>query len=216
MPTKRRREDDDEDDDRDERDDRGEKRVPKPVRGTVVPASTAKVIGVFLTAVLFFALCGFLLLDRFIHDEERAWLPFRLTWWGIILCVIGFGIGALGMIAMPFELFCPKQLTFGETAFQLARKWPSGVKVEVHIPYANMKKVVHEKGGDDNWRVGITLYDPDDEDTYAKEPKDLQQYESKGRDYVLDGGFTESLGQIAERLDKKRRKAKREREEDEE
>lgn len=217
MPTKRRRDDDEDDDREDDREERDEKpRAPKPARGTVVPASTLKLMGMFAVCVLFFAVCGFLLFDRWAHDEEKAWLPFRLTWWGTALCVIGFVIGVGGMIAFPFEFFCPKQLIFGETAFQLTRKWPSGVVVEVHIPYANIKKVVHEKGGDDNWRVGISLYDPDDDDTYAKEPKDLQQYESQGRDYILDGGFTESLTQIAERLDKKRRKAKREREEAEE
>ncbi len=214
MAEYRRRHRDREDDDEDG-DEYVQKEAPAPIRGKEIPASTLKLFGLLAISAVFFVVCGFMLFDTWVHGEEKAWLPFVLTWWGSILCVIGFGIGLLGMVGFTFEFFCPKRLVFGKEAFQLVRRWPSGVAVEIQLPYANLRKVVHEKK-DDSWRVGIDLHDLSDPDTYAKDAADVQQAEKKGRDYVLDGGYTSSLEEIADLLDEKRRKAKRQREEEEE
>lgn len=202
---KRHRSDDDGDDD-------GYvlKDAPDPIAGKDIPASYLKLFGLLVVAVLFVVVCGFMLFDTWVRGEEQAWLPFALTWWGSILCVIGFGIGLLGTFGFAFEFFCPKRLVLGKDAFQLVRRWPSGAAVEVHIPYDNLRRVVYEKK-DDAWRVGLDLYDLGDRDTFAKDPNDLKQLEKQGRDYILDGGYTTGLEEIADLLDGKRRRAKQRR-----
>src|SRR5262249_46329242 len=162
--------------------------------------------GMCVLAVVFFVVCGYMLLERWVLPEGSGVLPFRLTWWGSLLAVVGFLIALLGMVALPFEFLCPRGLVLGDDAFQAVRRWVSGTTVvEVHIPYPNIKAVVYEKRGED-WQLGIDLCGPDD-DTYAKDENDLKQKGNKGRDYILDGGYTLSLQEVARLLEKKRRKA---------
>lgn len=180
---------------------------PKAIRGRVIPASKLKMLGMWLLAVVFFVACGYMLLERWVLPEANRVLPFRLTWWGSLLSTVGFLIGLIGIVALLFEFLCPKQLVLGDEAFQLVRKWVSGTTVvEVHIPYANIRAVVYEKRGE-SWQLGIDLEDSDD--TYSKDENDLKQHDKKGHDFILDGDYTLSLQEVANLLEKKRRKAER-------
>ena len=200
---------DSDDPDRD-RDDNARPKAPEAIDGRTIPASKLKLLGMFAACVFFFLVCGYAFYERWMLDEGEGILPFRLTWWGSILCGIGFLIGVGGMIAFPIELLWPKQLIVGDDAFQLVRQWRAGPEVELHIPYANIQEVIYEKR-DDNMQLGIDLHDTEDADTYAKGANDLKQLKKKGRDYVLDGGYTMSLKEIAKLLDKKQRKSLRRR-----
>jgi hypothetical protein len=200
--------------DDEDRDDKPGREPPELIDGRVIPASKMKLFGMFLACLFFFVVCGYAFYERWMLDEGEGVLPFRLTWWGSILCGVGFLIGVGGMIAFPIELLCPKQLVLGDDAFQLVRQWRSGPAVELHIPYANIKEVIYEKH-DDTWQLGIDLHDTEDADTYAKGPNDLKQLKKKGRDYVLDGGYTMSQKEIADILDKRQRKALRRRDAEE-
>ena len=145
-------------------DDAGE--PPAAIHGRIIRASKLKLLGMWVLAVVFFVACGYMLLERWVLPEANRVLPFRLTWWGSLLSVIGFLIALIGIVALLFEFLCLKQLVLGDEAFQVVRRWVSGTTVvELHIPYANIKAVVYEKRGDD-WQLGIDLYDPDDE-TYG-------------------------------------------------
>src|SRR5262249_38916682 len=168
-----------------------------------------KLLALCVLAVVFLVVCGYMLFERWILPEGTGVLPFRLTWWGSLLAVGGFLIALFGIVALPFEFLCPRGLVLGDDAFQVVRRWVSGTTVvEVHIPYANIKAVVYEKKGED-WQLGVDLHDPD-EDTYAKDQNDLKQSDRKGHDYILDGGYTLSLQEVARLLERKRRKAERE------
>jgi hypothetical protein len=185
---------------------------PELARGQVIPASKLHIIGLILLSAFFAAVCGYLLYEWWFLPEHEGYLPFRLTWWGGILCAVGFGMGALGVLVLPFELVCPSQLILGDEAFQVVRRWPTGPEVQVHIPYANMKAVSCEKR-DEAWQVGIDLRDPDDADTYAVEPGDLKQRDKAGHDYAFGGGYTSSFQEIARLLEKKRLRGGRKRDE---
>ena len=187
-------------------DDAGE--PPAAIHGRIIRASKLKLLGMWVLAVVFFVACGYMLLERWVLPEANRVLPFRLTWWGSLLSVIGFLIALIGIVALLFEFLCLKQLVLGDEAFQVVRRWVSGTTVvEVHIPYSNIKAVVYEKRGED-WQLGIDLHDPD-EDTYAKDENDLQKKDRRGHDYILDGGYRLSLQEVARLLEKKRRKAER-------
>lgn len=206
MPGKRKREYEHEDNDEfvDE--------APEVINGQIIPASKLKLLGFFLGSIPLFLACGYLLCERWLLPEEAGVLPFRVTWWGSILSVLGMLLGFYGIITLPFEIMCPKQLVFGKKAFQVARRRISGtIDVEIHIPYANIKAVCYEQR-DDIWQLGIDLYD--DDGTYAKQANALRQRDNRGQDFILEGSYTMSQKELARLLEKKRRRANRQEEEE--
>lgn len=146
------------------------------------------------------AICGVLLWDRWFNDNGL--LPFQLTWWGSLLAGVGFVIGAFGLIAFPFELLYPRRLILGDDVVQIAR----GQSVEVQLPYSNIAAVTYEKpSADGEWQVGIDLGELSDADTYSKHGE-FGKKAKTGRDYILHGGFTVGLEEIARRIEKRCRK----------
>lgn len=125
-----------------------------------------------------------------------------------------FLLGLLAAIAMPFEILFPQRIIVGKSRVQIVRKGSSGDRVELSIPYYNLKRATHEKDGDD-WYVGLDLYDLDDPDTYAEPRSQIEKKKEKGRDATIDGGFTASLKEIADILKDRIVAAKRKREADE-
>jgi hypothetical protein len=161
-----------------------------------------------LLAVVFLIVCGYMLYERWVLPQGQGILPFRLTWWGTLLAIGGLLIALVGVVALPFEFLCPRVLVLGDEAFQVVRRWVSGTTVvEIHIPYANIGTVVYEKRGE-NWQLGIDLHDLDD-NTYAKDENDLEQREKKGHDYIVDGGYTLSLKELARLIENRRKKSER-------
>src|SRR5262249_15366993 len=139
---------------------------PAAIRGRFIPASKLTMLGMCLLAIVFVFVCGYMLYERWVLPEDKHILPFRLTWWGSLLSIVGFLIALFGTVVLPFEFLCPRGLVLGDEALQVVRRWISGATVvEVQIPYANMEKVVYEKRGED-WQLGIDLRDADN--TYAK------------------------------------------------
>ncbi|MGL4554325.1 MAG: hypothetical protein ACRC33_24445 [Gemmataceae bacterium] len=174
---------------------------PELISGLVVPTSNLTLFGLFLASAGFFLGCGYLLYEWWLPDDHGV-LPFRVTWWGAILCLVGFVIGLGGMIAFVVEFLGPKRLVVGDRSFQVVR----GSSVELHVPYANVRHLAYEKRDDEGY-VGIDLHDPDDPDTYAKDAGDLRQRDKKGRDCALDGWYTLGLQEVARLIEKKWRKA---------
>jgi hypothetical protein len=202
MARSRRDDDLDDDDDRDERPQPRKKRrvdEPEPVRGEVIPTSKLKIFGLMLVGLAFFVVCSFLLYDGLFVGEEKTVLPFRLTWWGYILVVIGFGLGVFCTIAGVMGFFIPTQLVFGKTMFQEQIK--SGEKWEVilQIPFDAIRKVKFETYDNDT-HIGIKFEDPDDPDIYCKDETAFETAKGKGWDYILDGLYTVSLKDIAAKL----------------
>jgi hypothetical protein len=174
---------------------------PPPVaEGKVIPASYLTILGLWIGSGVLALVCGVLLWDRWFNDDGL--LPFRLTWWGSLLAGVGFVIGALGLIAFPFEFLYPRRLILGDDVVQIAR----GQSVEVQLPYANIAAATYEKpSADGEWQVGIDLVDLADPETYSKH-SELGQKAKSGRDYILHGGFTVGLEEIARRIEKRCRK----------
>jgi hypothetical protein len=203
----RRSREDEEDDVDDSADDRPKyrkrerpDRAPKPVKGEVVGTSKVKLLGLLLVGLVFLFACGFLLFDGLVIGEANTFLPFRLTWWGYILVVIGLGIGLLCPAAAVFSFLRPTQLVFGKRVFQEQRKSGGGWVVILQIPYANVRKVRFEKV-DDNTHVGIRFHDADDADTYIEDETAHETAQKKGWDFILDGLFTKRLKEIASELE---------------
>lgn len=178
----------------------GDGEAPEPVRGEVVGTSKFKLLGLLLVGLVFLVVCGFLLFDGLVIGEANTVLPFRLTWWGYILVVIGLGIGILCPFAAVFGFLRPTQLVFGKRVFQEQRKSGAGWVVILQIPYANIRKVKYEKKDDDD-HIGIRFHDVDDADTYAEDETAYETAQKKGWDFILDGLFTKSLKEIAGELD---------------
>lgn len=175
-------------------------RAPKPVKGEVVGTSKAKLVGLLCVGLLFLLVCGFLLFDGLLIGEDKTVLPFRLTWWGYILVVVGLGIGLLCPVAAVFGFLRPTQLVFGKRVFQEQRKAGGEWVVILQIPYANIRKVKYEKK-DDNDFIGIRFHDVDDDGTFIEDDTAHETAQKKGWDFILDGLFTKSLTEIASELD---------------
>jgi hypothetical protein len=176
---------------------------PAVAEGKVIAASYLTILGFWIGSGVMALVCGVLLWDRWFNDSGL--LPFQLTWWGSLLAGVGFVIGAFGLIAFPFELLMPRRLIFGDDVIQIAR----GQTVEVQLPYANIAAATYEKpDADGEWRVGIDLVDLSDPETYSKHGE-LAQKAKTGRDYILHGGFTVGLEEIARRIDKRCRRQRR-------
>lgn len=178
--------------------------APDPVRGEVVGTSQLKLLGLLLVGLVFLLVCGFLLFDGLVVGEANTVLPFRLTWWGYILVVIGLGIGLLCPCAAVFGFLRPTQLVFGKRVFQEQRKSGGGWVVILQIPYANIRKVKYEKKDDDD-HIGIRFHDTDDADTFIADDTAHETAQKKGWDFILDGLFTKSLKEIAAELDDRAR-----------
>jgi hypothetical protein len=208
MPRRSRDEEEDEEDDRSARRPKRSRTVeaPDPVRGEVVGTSKLKLLGLLLVGLLFLVVCGFLLFDGLVIGEANTFLPFRLTWWGYILVVIGLGIGLLCPAAAVFSFLRPTQLVFGKRVFQEQRKSGGGWEVILQIPYANIRKVKYEKKDDDD-HIGIRFRATDDDNTYIEDETAHETAQKKGWDFILNGLFTMSLKEIASELDDRARDA---------
>ncbi len=216
MARSRRDDDLDDDDDLEELPKRRKKRQvdePKPVRGDVIPVSKTKLVGILIFGIVLFAICTFMLLDGLLIGEEKTVLPFRLTWWGYILVVIGFGMGVFCTFAGLFGFFVPTQLVFGKTLFQEQRKSGGQWIVILQIPYEAIRKVKFETYDDDT-HIGFKLEEPDDPDIYCKDETAFETANGKGWDYILNGLYTVSLKDIASKLKRKADRARSEREDE--
>ncbi len=208
MPRRSRDEEDDEEDDRPARKPKRSRagEVPDPVRGEVVGTSKLKLIGLLLVGLLFLVVCGFLLFDGLWIGEDHTVLPFRLTWWGYILVVIGLGIGLLCPMAAVFSFLRPTQLVFGKRVFQEQRKSGRGWVVILQIPYANIRTVKYVTHDNDS-NIGFRFHDVEDEDTFIEDDTAHDTATKKGWDLFLDGLYTQSLKEIASELDDRVRDA---------
>ncbi len=173
---------------------------PKAVNGEIVPTSKVKLFGLFLFGALFTILCGFFLFDGFFIGEAKTVLPFRLSWWGYILSVVGLLIGIVCIIAGPFGILFPTQLVLGKNFFQEQRKTGGVWKVILQIPYDNIRDVSFVKNDDDSY-VCFQFRDARDPDTYCADETAFETAEKKGCSYALTGMYSRSLKVIADDIE---------------
>jgi hypothetical protein len=194
-----RRDDDDDFEDEEERPrPRKKKRrnvdEPAPVRGETVGTSKMKLFGLIVLGLVLFPVCLWLLMDSAVFHKFV-----ELTWWGY--CLAGFGTLAGGFMAFAgvAGMLLPTQLVFGKSMFQEQRKNGGRWTVILQIPYDCIRKVKFEKYDDDS-HIGFQFEDPDDPDIYCKDDSAFEVAKGKGWDYILNGLYTMSLKEIANKL----------------